>query len=161
MQDVGSMTAAAAFFAAARPEPPPRGRYALPISKLRGLTGQARSALKQRRVTTCDQLLQAAAAAERRAALAADSGVPEEVLLTLVRRADMARVNGIGTVFGMMLEDLGVRDVGALAAQDPRELHESLRRYNHAERIARRSPTPEEVEGWVRQARALPALVTY
>ncbi len=161
MQDVGSMTAAAAFFAAARPEPPPGGRYALPISKLRGLTGQARSALKQRRVTTCDQLLQAAAAAERRAALAADSGVPEEVLLTLVRRADMARVNGIGTVFGMMLEDLAVRDVGALAAQDPRELHEGLRRYNQAERIARRSPTPEEVEGWVRQARALPALVTY
>jgi predicted flap endonuclease-1-like 5' DNA nuclease len=162
MQNVGSITAAA-FPPAARGEPPPGpgGRYALPISKLRGLTAQARSVLKQRRVTTCDQLLQAAAAAEDRAALAAEAGVPGEVLLTLVRRADMARVNGIGTVFGMMLEDLGVRDVGALAAQDPRELHDRLRRYNQAERIARRSPTPQEVEGWVRQARALPALVTY
>ena len=159
MQDV-AMTTTPTFPAAVRGEPPPGGRYALPISKLRGLTAQARSALKQRRITTCSQLLRAAAAADDRAALAAEAGVPGGVLLTLVRRADMARVNGIGTVFGMMLEDLAVGDVGALAAQDPRELHERLRRYNQAERIARRSPTPEEVEAWVRQARGLAPLVT-
>jgi hypothetical protein len=40
-------------------------------------------------------------------------------------------------------------------------LHARLFAHNREERIARRSPTPEEVEGWVRQARALPALVSY
>jgi predicted flap endonuclease-1-like 5' DNA nuclease len=162
MQDIALTTTATFAAATVGGELAPAGdRYALPISKLRGLTAQARTALKQRRVTTCSQLLRAAATAEDRAALAAEAGVPDEVLLALVRRADMARVNGIGTVFGMMLEDLGVHDVGALADQDPGALHERLRRYNRQERIARRSPTPEEVEAWVRQARGLPVLVTY
>ena len=59
-----------------------------------------------------------------------------------------------------MLEDLGVADVAALAAQDPAELHARLRRYNEQERLARRSPTPGEVESWVSQARSLPVLVS-
>jgi hypothetical protein len=54
-----------------------------------------------------------------------------------------------------------LRDVPALAARDPAGLHARLFAHNREERIARRSPTPEEVEGWVRQARALPALVSY
>src|SRR5947208_10635871 len=82
------------------------GPLALPISKLRGLTPQARLALKVRRVTTCGQLLRAAAKAEDRARLAREASLDPDRLLELVQRADMARVNGIGTVFGMMLEDL-------------------------------------------------------
>jgi hypothetical protein len=78
-----------------------------------------------------------------------------------VQRADTARVNGVGSVFGLMLEELEVLDVDRLAQQDPRELHERLRSYNQEERLARRSPTPEEVVDWVNQARRLPRLVTY
>jgi predicted flap endonuclease-1-like 5' DNA nuclease len=137
------------------------GPLALPISKLRGLTPQARLALKVRRVTTCGQLLRAAAKAEDRARLGSEAGLTADRLLELVQRADLARVNGVGAVFGMMLEDLDVRDVAALAGHDPADLHGRLRRYNQEERIARRSPTPEEVAEWVRQARALPVLVTY
>jgi hypothetical protein len=58
-----------------------------------------------------------------------------------------------------MLEDLGVRDVSALARQDPVALHQRLKELNTEERLARRSPTPEEVADWVGQARALPRLV--
>ena len=74
---------------------------------------------------------------------------------------DLARVGGIGQVFGLMLEDLGVRDTRALAAQNPAELHARLRAHNREERLARRSPTPGEVEDSVGQARALPGLVGY
>jgi Domain of unknown function (DUF4332) len=35
-------------------------------------------------------------------------------------------------------------------------LHARVRRYNGEERLARRSPTPEEVRDWVWQARDLP-----
>jgi predicted flap endonuclease-1-like 5' DNA nuclease len=85
--------------------------------------------------------------------------VDEATLRRLVQRADMSRVVGIGAVFGMMLEDLGVLDVGMLAAADAEALHERLRRLNTEERIARRAPTPEEVRDWIRQAAALPKLV--
>lgn len=136
-------------------------RYSLPISKLRGVPSQTRALLKLRRVTTCAQLLRAGGRSEDRARLARETGVAPDPLLELVLRADMARVNGIGTVFGLMLEDLGVRDVPTLAAREPAELYEQLRQYNQEERLARRSPTPEEVADWVGQARALPQLVTY
>jgi hypothetical protein len=73
----------------------------------------------------------------------------------------MARVNGVGSVFGLMLEELGILDVASLARQEPAALHERLRAYNQEQRLARRSPTPEEVSDWIAQARRLPRLVTY
>lgn len=142
-----------------RPAEPAGPNYSLPISKLRGVPFRARALLKVRRITTCAQLLGAAASHDGRARLARDTGVDMSTLDMMVERADMARVNGIGAVFGMMLEDLGIRDVGALADQDRVELHGRLRAYNTEERIARRSPTAEEVEDWVGQARALQPLL--
>lgn len=146
---------------AAEADPPASRRPAatLPLSKLRGVPAGLRQALKARRITGCDQLLAAAAAPPPRRQLAERLGVDEAALLVVVRRADMARVIGVGAVFGMMLEELGVLDVAMLAASDPAALHERLRRFNVEERIARRSPTPEEVLDWVAQAKALPKLV--
>jgi predicted flap endonuclease-1-like 5' DNA nuclease len=136
-------------------------QHSLPIGKLRGVATRVRSALKVRRITTCGQLLAAAATVEGRMQLARATGLDPDVILVLVRRADMARVNGVGAMFGLMLEELGVHDVQALAGQDPEQLHTALRDYNRHERIARRSPTPEEVADWVGQARYLMPLITY
>ncbi len=136
-------------------------RFALPISKLRGLSARARHSLKLRRITTCGQLLRAAATAEQRQKLSESANIDATELLRLVQRADLARVNGIGVVFCMMLEDLEVDDVGKLANQDPEKLHGSLKAHNDDNRLARRSPTPEEVEDWVTQARQLGEVITY
>jgi predicted flap endonuclease-1-like 5' DNA nuclease len=135
-------------------------RYALPISKLHQVPYRARLALKVHRITTCEQLLAAAGETTARAALAKAAQLEPDLLDLLVRRADMARVHGIGVVFGLMLEELGVIDVASVAAADPVELHDRLRRYNGEERRARRSPTPEEVVAWVTEARSLPILMT-
>ena len=136
-------------------------RYSLPISKLRGVPQRARVVLKARRITSCGQLLDAAGRGAKRAQLARMTGLDPELLQTLVQRADMSRVNGVGAVFGLMLEDLGVRDVQSLASRDPKALHDELRSYNQEERLARRSPTPEEVEDWVTQSKALTPLIDY
>jgi predicted flap endonuclease-1-like 5' DNA nuclease len=141
--------------------PGPTPVQPLALSKLRGLTLPVRAALKRRGIATCERLLRAAGRAGDRDRLAREAGVDPGELLALVRRADLARVDGIGTVFGLMLEELGVHDVPVLAAQGPADLHARLRRHNEEERIARRAPTPEEVERWVAQARSLPALVSY
>lgn len=139
----------------------PNSRSSLPISKLRGVPQRTRVALKAKRITSCGQLLHVAGRAEMRARLAEATGIDPELLTTLVQRADMTRVSGIGAIFGLMLEDLGIRDIQTLAAQDPEALHQKLREYNQRVRLARRSPTPEEVADWVAQARRLEPLVTY
>ena len=135
--------------------------HGLPISKLRGVPVGVRVKLKRQRITTCAQLLTAAAAAPRRAALVAATGVDAATLLQLVRRADLARIHGIGTVFGLMLEELGVLEVEQLAGREAGELHATLRDYNVRERLARRSPTLEEVADWVATARLLPIVITH
>lgn len=117
-------------------------------------------ALKARHITTCRQLLAAAAEFDDRERLSRDSRIPLELLSTIVRRADMARIEGIGAVFGLMLEELDVLEVSMLAKHDPQALHDRLGAHNQSERLARRSPTPEEVTDWIEQARSLPILVT-
>lgn len=139
----------------------PNSRSSLPISKLRGVPQRTRIALKAKRISSCGQLLRAAGPAELRAKLAEATGIDPELLTTLVQRADMTRIKGIGAIFGLMLEDLGVRDVQTLAQQDPIDLHARLHAYNQRVRLARRSPTPEEVTDWVMQARRLEPLVSY
>ncbi len=141
------------------PGPAPRPEQPFLLSKLRGLAPRVRAALERHRVATCGQLLRAAGGARDR--LARVAGIDPEELLALVRRADLARVDGLGTVFGLMLEDLGVADMPTLAAQGPAGLHARLFAHNREERLARRSPIPGEVESWVAQARSLPVLVSY
>ena len=135
--------------------------YTLPVSKLRGVPERARLALKVHRITTCEQLLASAGSFEGRETLARVARLERDFLDDLVRRADMARVSGVGVVFGAMLGELGVRGVSDLAASDPADLHERLRQHNQTYRLARRSPTLEEVVDWVRQAQSLPVLVDW
>ncbi len=136
-------------------------RHPLPISKLRGVPPMVRLRLKSRRIATCGQLLLAAGDAASRANLIASTGIDEAVLLQLVQRADMARIRGIGTVFGLMLEEIGVADIETLARQEPAALHAALRTYNLEEQLARRSPTMEEVAEWIDTARSVPVVVSY
>jgi predicted flap endonuclease-1-like 5' DNA nuclease len=130
----------------------------LHVSKLRGISLDVRIKLKRQGVSYTHQLLREAGTAERCHRLAARSGIDETILTRLVRRADLARVKGIGAIFADMLEMIGVDQVALLARQDSRALHARLHELNAAERLARRSPTPDEVQQWIAQARALPRL---
>ena len=132
----------------------------LHISKLRGVGPEVRARLKVGGITYAEQLLHAAATPDRRRELHRATGLDPAVIARLARRADLSRIKGIGAVFADMLERIGVDHVEALRAVDsPARLHADLHELNRAERMARRSPTPEEVEDWVRQARALPPVL--
>ena len=137
------------------------GRHSLPISKLRGVPPTVRHYLKRHRITTCAQLLLAAGDAMARAALSKAMGIDEDVLLRLLQRADIARICGIGTMFGLLLEESGIADIKQLAQQTPAEMHTALRTYNFEKRISRRAPTMEEVVEWIKAAQTLPIIVTY
>jgi hypothetical protein len=131
----------------------------LHVSKLRGISLDIRNRLKRQGISYTHQLLREAGGAEQRSRLAARGRIDEVALARLVRRADLARVKGIGAIFADMLEMIEVDEVATLAEQQPVELHRRLYDLNSAERLARRAPTPDEVQDWLAQARALPRLV--
>ena len=142
--------------ASRRPERPgPARAMSLHISKLRGITDWVRHRLKRQGITYTQQLIEAAHDPTGCRRLAALTGVEEAVLERLVCRADLARINGVGAIFADMLELLQVDGARALARQDPLALHAALYRLNTVEQLARRAPTPEEVQSWVLQAGAL------
>ena len=131
----------------------------LHVSKLRGISVDVRNRLKRQGISYTHQLLREAGGAEQRRRVAARGQINEDDLGRLVRRADLARIKGIGAIFADMLELIGVDAVATLARQEPAGLHGRLYELNAAERLARRAPTPEEVQDWIAQARALPVLV--
>ena len=131
----------------------------LHVSKLRGISVDVRNRLKRQGISYTHQLLREAGGAEQRRRLAARGQINEEDLGRLVRRADLARIKGIGAIFADMLELIGVDAVATLAQQEPAGLRGRLYQLNAAGRLARRAPTPEEVQDWVAQARALPVVV--
>ena len=137
-----------------RPPAPPRA-MSLHISKLRGITYQVRQRLKRQGITYTHQLIEAAHDQRSCRRLAAQSGIEEAMLERLVCRADLARINGVGAIFADMLELLGVDGTLPLARSEPAALHAELCRLNAVEQLARRAPTPEEVQSWVLQAAAL------
>lgn len=138
-----------------RERPEPVRAMSLHISKLRGITDRVRHRLKRQGITYTHQLIAAAHHPTGCRRLAALTGVEEAVLERLVCRADLARINGVGAIFADMLELLEVDGARALARQDPLALHAALCRLNTVEQLARRAPTPEEVQSWVLQAGAL------
>jgi predicted flap endonuclease-1-like 5' DNA nuclease len=117
--------------------------------------------LKWQRITHTLSLLKAAAKIEDRESLAIITKIPLSLLTVIVQRADLSRINGLGTRFAQMLAEVGVRDLAALTMQDPRDLHQCVRAYNRAVRLTVRSPTLDEIVDWIAQARELPTLVTY
>ena len=131
----------------------------LHVSKLRGISLDIRNRLKRQGISYTHQLLREAGTPEQRARLAARGRIEDMALARLVRRADLARVKGIGAIFADMLEMIGVDHVAALAQQDPAELRRLLYELNAAERLARRAPTLDEVRDWIAQARVLPGLM--
>ena len=132
-----------------------------PLYRLCHMPSMVRTALKMRSITTCDRLLATVGRYEDRERFAHDARIPFDDLTILVRRADLARVRGLGWVFRSMLEDLDVADIATLAHQDSHKLHGRLRVHNKAFNIAKRSPTLDEVADCILQAQRLDRVVTY
>ena len=131
----------------------------LHLSKVRGANQQIRTRLKACGVTNSHQLLRAAGPFRAPVVLSEKTGIDMASLAYLLKRADMARVKGVGATFADMLEVIGVDNVECLADWRADALHRTLLDFNRKERFARRAPTLDEVEAWVTQARALPILI--
>lgn len=112
-------------------------------------------------IANTDQLLAAAASPGDREKLAAALDVSTKLVLEWANRADLMRINGVGSEYSDLLEAGGVDTVKELATRRPDNLHARLTEVNEAKSLVRRVPSLTEVEGWVAEAKSLPAILTY
>jgi len=110
---------------------------------------------------TTDDLLKSAGSAAGRKSLAERTRIDASKILEWVNRADLMRIKGVGSEFSDLLEASGVDTTKELATRVPANLHAKMAQINDAKKLVRRLPTMAEVESWAKEAKALPAVVSY
>ena len=131
------------------------------IIDIEGIGETYAKALQDAGVATTEALLDAAGSAAGRATLAEKTGVTPQRVLEWVNRADLIRINGVGSEYSDLLEAAGVDTVKELAQRRADNLHTKLAEVNTAKNLTNRAPSAAEVEKWIAEAKTLPAKVTH
>ncbi len=130
------------------------------LSELKGMDPETAAKLRDMLITNSDKLQAAVDTPAKRKALAGKLNIDTRQLLELGNRADLSRVNGVGSVYSDLLEFAGVDTVAELAHRVPDHLYEQI--LSVAEKHStKRAPSLSEVKKWVAQAKELPRGIEY
>lgn len=131
------------------------------IKDIEGIGESQAKKLADANIKTVEALLDAGASASGRKALSKETGISESKILEWVNRADLYRINGIGSEFSDLLEAAGVDSVPELALRNPESLHKMLEDTNTKKKIVRALPNLDKVADFIKQAKSLKKLVTH
>ena len=106
-------------------------------------------------IRSSEDLLDRAATAELRGALAARTGIDSELLLRLARMSDRMRISGIAEPITQLFDALGIELAAALAQQDAAVLIKQMRRKNVEILVVRGMPPESTVARWIEDAKKL------
>jgi predicted flap endonuclease-1-like 5' DNA nuclease len=125
------------------------------ITEIEGIGSTYGAKLKAVGVPKTGELLERAGTKKGRETLAAETGLPESLILTWVNHADLMRINGIGGQFGELLEATGVNTVKELAQRNADNLHAKLVETNGKMGLSGRVPSLDEVKKMIEQAKGM------
>ena len=126
------------------------------IGGIGALRGQM---MRNRGITTVDDLLTAGATRLKRQRLANEFGVSYATMSKWVHRGDLLRIRGVGSQYSELLETAGVNTVTSLSKRDPHSLWLQLKAINIEKKLVRRNPPLKKIENWVYKAKNLDPLI--
>ena len=112
-------------------------------------------------IFTTSDLLDKGAARKGREQIAAQTGIPESLVLTWVNHADLFRVKGIGPQFAELLEAAGVDTVKEFATRNPENLHAKLLDTNEKYGLSGRVLSVDNLRDMIAEAASLEARVRH
>jgi len=112
-------------------------------------------------IKNTNQMLSAGKTPESREGLATQAGLPEEVVLELVKLSDLARLPGVKGIRARLYVDAGVDTVEKLAAYEPEALLTMMTDFVQRTGFPGIAPLPKEVSSTITNARRLPKLVEW
>ena len=112
-------------------------------------------------IVKVEDLLKKCAAPKGRAALAAETGISEKLILKWTNHADLFRINGIGPQFAELLEAAGVDTVKELKHRVAANLAAKVLECNEEKKLVRRVPVEKEIQKMIDQAKELEPRMTY
>ena len=131
------------------------------LTSIEGVSATAAGKLAKAQVGSLATLLARGATVVGRRELSKASGITEKRLLEWVNRADLMRINGVGSEYSDLLEASGVDTVPELGKRKPTNLLEAMTTVNKRKKLVRQLPTQAKVTDWVAQAKKLPRVVKH
>ncbi len=129
------------------------------LSDMLGIDPTCIMSLKKIGILTARDLLTAGDTPARRAALSAQTGIPPDCILEMVRLSDLARIGGLKKIRGRLYYDAGFETLDKIAAVTPEDLRQRLADYIHRTGFAGIPPAPKEASNAVTMARHVKRLV--
>lgn len=112
-------------------------------------------------IKSVEQLLESSCQKKARTALSEKTGISEKLILAWVNKADLCRIKGISTQYADLLEHAGVDSVPELAHRKAENLQTKMAEVNEQKNLVKKVPALSQVEDWITQAKALPAVVSH
>ncbi len=125
------------------------------IGDIKGLPPEVLVKLQALNIKTTEDLLNRTETPSMRNALAKEIGVAASELTEWVNRADLMRLNGVGTEMANLLEEAGVDSVKELKHRRADHLYERMHELNEKTHIAYHSPSLKQLETWIDEAKTL------
>jgi predicted flap endonuclease-1-like 5' DNA nuclease len=112
-------------------------------------------------VATQQGLLEAGGTPKGRKKIADESGISSTLIMKWINRADLARINGVGSEHADLLECSGVDTVPELAQRNGENLYKKMIAVNEEKKLVRNPPSQQSVVGWVEQAKRMERAINY
>jgi len=110
---------------------------------------------------TVESLLETGKTPQGRKGIESATGISGKLILRWVNMADLFRIRGVGEEFADLLEAAGVDTVAELAQRNAANLRQKMVEINETKKMVRALPSESQVEGWIRQAKELPRMVSH
>jgi predicted flap endonuclease-1-like 5' DNA nuclease len=123
-----------------------------PLTTIPGMEPEPLSRLEAQGIYTTQQLLDRTATKEERENLAHSIGMTPHMLRSLVDRADLMRLPGVGGDLATLLEEAGVNGCKDLQHRNPEHLYATLAEELGSQKTAPRSLALEQITRWVAEA---------
>jgi chlorosome envelope protein I len=141
-----------------KPAKPPE---VVDVASLEGIKEEHAVKLIKAGVKSFENLLERGRDRSGRKELSGATGLGENDILTLVNRADLARIKGVGFSWSELLEASGVDTVPELAQRNPSNLYAKMQEVNKLKKLVHQLPSSDQVKAWVDQAKKLPRILVY
>jgi predicted flap endonuclease-1-like 5' DNA nuclease len=131
------------------------------LEEVEGIGPKYAQRLRKAGVRSLHGLLKKGAKPGDRKEIAKTASLSSQQVLEWVNRADLFRVNGVGSEYSDLLEKAGVDTAVELAKRKPVALLSTLAKVNESKKLVRRLPTEKQVNEWVKHAKELPRVIEY
>ncbi len=131
------------------------------IEEIEGIGSAYGDKLRAAQIVDTSALLKLGASKGGRQQIADKTGINETQILKWVNLADLCRIKGVGQEYSELLEHAGVDTIKELRNRNAENLAAKLADVNEQKKLTRRTPSRDEVDAWIAQAKTLPPVVEY